>query len=492
MLDPNDWSTFRKNAHELLDAAIDKMENNRSERVWTSTPTNIRELFSNSSTSLIGAPINSISIENVAKILKDILPYGVGNTHPRFFGWVHGSGSISSLLAEIICSSMNVNSGGRDTISPIIEKEVISWMIHHFQFPQDISSGIIVSGTSMATIIALKIAKDSIIIKNKNLFKDANNYTKFVGYCSEQGHSCIKRAFDLLGFDKNALRMISCNSDFTINTQKLDQTIQNDINNNFIPFIIVGTVGSVNVGSIDSLIILKEISLKYNCWFHIDGAFGGSLIFSNSYKYKINGIENADSIAFDFHKWIHINYDAGFILIRDSIKHRNSFSARPEYLRSLDHGIAGGDFWGVDYGPELSRSFRALKVWTHFKLHGTKLIGDSIDMNIDLAQYLYQLITKDSKYCNILESLAPVTLQINVFRYIGNNNNNFMLDKLNEKIIIECQNSGIAVPSSTNINGKVAIRVNITNHRTTREDLDLFIATIIELGKKFENMDFIK
>merc|ERR1712070_160043 len=109
-------------------------------------------------------------------------------------------------------------------------------------------------------------------------------------------------------------------------------------------------------------------------------------------------------------------------------------------------------------------------------------------MNIDLAQYLYQLITKDSKYCNILESLAPVTLQINVFRYIGNNNNNFMLDKLNEKIIIECQNSGIAVPSSTNINGKVAIRVNITNHRTTREDLDLFIATIIELGKKFENM----
>ena len=156
-MDPTDWSSFRKNAHELLDVAIDKMENyKKEERVWTPTPIDIRDKFNQPN-----APEDGNSFENVVSRLSEILPYGVGNTHPRFFGWVHGSGSCSSLLAEIISASMNVNSGGRETISPIIEQQVIRWMINQFKFPYT-SSGIIVSGTSIATIIALKIARDHI------------------------------------------------------------------------------------------------------------------------------------------------------------------------------------------------------------------------------------------------------------------------------------------------------------------------------------------
>jgi len=449
----------------MLDAAIDKLMQASEGRVWTALP--------DAQTALInsGLPIDETSAEDIQKELESFLPYGVGNTHPRFFGWVHGAGAPSGIMAEIAAGAMNVNAGGRNHISPVIEQQVIKWSAEMMGMPEG-ASGLVVSGTSMATIIALKAARDKFI---ENAGAKGVPLGHLIGYTSEQTHSCVARAFDMLGLGKDNLRKVKCNDAFEIDLAALRKMMAEDGAAGRKPFVIVGTAGAVNMGAIDDLEALADIAASENVWLHIDGAFGATAILSEHARARLTGLARADSLAFDFHKWLQVNYDAGCVLIRDAQAHRNAFADRPDYLRGAEEGLAGGAFWAVDYGPELSRGFRALKVWAHLKEHGVKKLGEVIDRNIEQAQYLEQKIKASSK----LEMLAPVPLNICCFRYKFDSKN---IDALNEALVVKLQQSGTAVTSTTRIDGALAIRVNITNHRTRFKDLDMVVDAVETLG----------
>lgn len=467
-LDPDDWDSFRNSAHRLLDDALDEMESFREGRVWTPMPDTMKSDLN------VDLPKAGISHEELRTMLADLLPYGVGNTHPRFFGWVHGAGNPGGVLAEIIGATMNVNLGGRDHGAIYVEKQVIEWCRQMMGFPEE-AGGLIVSGTSMATIIALKVARD----QRLDFFSREEGLQghKLVGYASEQAHSCQGRAFDLLGLGSDALRKIPCDDYFQMDLHALKKAIRDDLDQGFEPFVVIGTAGSVNVGAIDDLESLAEIADKENLWFHIDGAFGATAIICDDLRPRLKGLDRADSLAFDFHKWLQVNYDAGCVLVRSGKEQFRSFSGRAEYLREASKGLAAGSFWPVDFGPELSRGFRALKIWAHFLEHGTEKLAAVIKENCNQAKYLEKRV-QDSEY---LELLAPVALNITCFRYLAEGVD---LNTLNKNIVISLQESGIAAPSTTVLNGLVAIRVNITNHRTSFADIDLLISEIEKTGRE--------
>ncbi len=463
-LDPKDWDAFRASAHAMLDASIDKLTNASEGRVWTPLPDAQRNTIE------CMLPQSGSTTEDIQQELESFLQFGVGNTHPRFFGWVHGAGAPSGLMAEIAAGAMNVNAGGRDHVAPIVERQVISWAAEMVGMPKE-TSGLIVSGTSMATVIALKTARDQRV---ENARLQGVPQGKLVGYTSLQTHSCVAQAFDILGLGKDALRKVSCNDAFEMDVAVLKDIIAKDKAAGLTPFLIVGTAGAVNMGAIDDLEQVADVAAQNDMWFHVDGAFGATANIGKHAKSRLTGLSRADSLAFDFHKWLQVNYDAGCVLIRDETAHKQSFSDRPEYLRGAERGLAGGAFWAVDYGPELSRGFRALKVWAHLKEHGINALADVIDCNIEQAQYLESLVNASNK----LEMLAPVPLNICAFRYVFEDNN----DALNEEIVVRLQESGVAVPSTTVINGQMAIRVNLTNHRTRNSDLDTLVEAITKIG----------
>ncbi|MBL4806029.1 MAG: aminotransferase class V-fold PLP-dependent enzyme [Rhodobacteraceae bacterium] len=446
-LDPDDWPAFRATAHQMLDAALDKMQTATEGRVWTPLPDDLKQSFE------ADLPVQGAGIADTVERMKDLLPYGVGNTHPRFFGWVHGAGSTSGLVADIAAAAMNANLGGRDHGAMYVEKQVVEWVRQMFDFP-DTASGLVVSGTSMATIIALKVARDQ-------------HQGQLVGYTSTQAHACAVRAFDLLGLGKDALRLIPVNAAFEMDITALKSAITADRAARLTPFCVVGTAGTVNVGAFDDLTAIADIAATENLWFHVDGAFGASGVLSEALRPKLRGIERADSIAFDFHKWLHVNYDAGFVLVRDGEAHRQAFSDRPEYLAEAARGLAAGNPWPVEYGPELSRGFRALKIWAQINEHGVDRLGQAITRNVEQAKLLERLVLDHPK----LEMVAPVAAQIVCFRHVGS-------DELNAEIVLRLQESGIAAPSTTQINGQLAIRVNITNHRTTDDDLLILVEAV--------------
>ncbi|MEL6829838.1 MAG: pyridoxal-dependent decarboxylase, partial [Pseudomonadota bacterium] len=226
--------------------------------------------------------------------------------------------------------------------------------------------------------------------------------------------------------------------------------------------------------AIDDLDRLASLAQSENLWFHVDGAFAACAKTSATLAPRLRGIERADSLAFDFHKWMHVNYDAGCVLIRDEQAHRQAFAKRPDYLVSGGTALAGGEPWPVDFGPELSRCFRALKVWAHLLEHGTEKIGRSIEKNCAQAAHLGQLTSAHSKF----ELLAPVSLNICCLRYIAPDMTDDDLDELNNRIVERVQADGVAAPSTTRIHGKLAIRVNITNHRTETSDIEILFEAL--------------
>lgn len=471
-LDPGDWKTFRAQAHRMLDAAVDKMERNREGRVWTEMPAKMKADFQ------APLPTEGIGAEATQARMQALLPYGVGNTHPRFFGWVHGSGTPGNLIAEMAASAINANLGGRDHGAMYVEKQVVNWCRELFQFPET-SSGLIVTGTSVATIVALKTARDRCFdFASRKHGLQSTNKPQLVGYTSAQTHSCVARAFDILGLGSDALRKIAVNDRFEIDTAALKNAIDQDKAAGLTPFAIIGTAGAVNVGAIDDLDTLADIAQAEGMWFHIDGAFGAFGVLSERLRPRLGGIKRADSLAFDFHKWLHVNYDAGFILMRSEDAHRRAFSERPEYLKGAERGLAAGNPWPVEYGPELSRGFRALKVWAQLAEHGTHKLGALITQNCEQASYLADLVAAHAH----MEVMAPVTMNICCFRYTAPDLEISAVDALNDEIVIRLQLEGIAAPSTTIVNGRKAIRVNITNHRTTRADLALLVREVERLA----------
>ena len=472
-LDPENWGEFTANAHQMLDLALAHLKSSRDRPVWKPVPDIVKQELQEP------LPIEAQGPRKVSDDITNlVLPYGTGNTHPKFFGWVHGSGTPSGIIAEMMAAAINANLGGRDHAAIYVERQVIQWCREIFEFPE-CASGLVVSGTSMASLIALKTARDKALgVKVRHTGISVYG-ARLTAYASAQAHACISKTFDILGLGQDALRSIPVDASYKMDIVALRKAIEKDIAGGHQPFCIVGTAGSVNTGSIDDLESLSEIANKYDLWLHVDGAFGALGWLCDEIRPQLKGLNKAHSIAFDFHKWMHVNYDAGFVLIRDGKAHQQSFSSRPDYLAAEERGLAGGNPWFCEYGLELSRGFRALKVWWQFKEQGLARIAEKISDNCQQAKHLASLVEQNHN----LELMAPVALNITCFRFVAPDFTGAELDKLNKEIVIRLQELGLAAPSTTVLQGKLAIRVNITNHRTRMRDCDELISACIELGK---------
>ncbi|NQV98734.1 MAG: cytochrome D ubiquinol oxidase subunit I [Rhodospirillales bacterium] len=474
-LDPEDWPAFRARAHRMLDAALDHAQGASQGPVWTAVPAAVKAALASP------VPMEAEGTDRAcADLLAQVLPYGTGNTHPRFFGWVHGAGAPGGIIAEAMAAAMNSNLGGRDHGANYVEHQVIDWVKKLFGFP-DSASGLVVSGTSMATIIALsaaRYAKAGYDVRRDGIRSDR---ARLVGYASSEAHSCIARAFDMLGLGMDALRKVPVDSHFRMNMAALKAAIAEDLAAGLQPFVVIGSPATVNTGAIDDLDAIADICHANDLWFHVDGAFGAVAALSEKLKARFRGIERADSLALDFHKWMHVPYDAGFVLVRSEDAHRNAFSLRPEYLTAQPRGLAAGNPWFCEYGPELSRGFRALKVWFHIKEHGIRRIAEKVEDNCRQAAYLGDLVSRHPD----LELAVPVSLNICCFRFVAPDLPGPALDRLNADIVMDLQEGGIAAPSTTKIAGQLMIRVNITNHRTRLADMDILVDEVVRLGRVY-------
>jgi glutamate/tyrosine decarboxylase-like PLP-dependent enzyme len=467
-LDPTDWAAFRAQAHLMLDDMLGYIEKIRERPVWQPIPEAVRARF-RSPAPRVGEELAQVH----AEFMQDVLPFTQGNVHPGFMGWVNGGGTPVGMVAEMLAAGLNANLGGRDHIPVEVERQVTAWVSEIFGFPQG-ATGLFVTGTSMANLIAVLIARDSALGFEVRASGVAAEPRRLTAYTSNAVHGCVPKAMDIAGLGSDALRMIPTDSRFRIDLAALAEAIQRDREAGFTPFLVVGTAGTVNTGAVDDLAGLADLCQREKLWFHVDGAFGALARLAPDLAPKLNGIERADSVAFDFHKWGQAPYDAGFILVRDGEAHKNAFTLPAAYLQRAERGLAAGSPWPCDFGPDLSRGFRALKVWFTLKVYGTEALGASISRCCALARYLEERIAATPE----LELIAPVELNIVCFRYRTEDTN-----RVNDAIVVALQESGVVAPSTTRIAGRTAIRAAIVNHRTSRAEIDALVDGVLAQGR---------
>jgi aromatic-L-amino-acid decarboxylase len=468
-LDPADWTQVRALGHRMLDDMFDYIQHIRQRPAWQPIPSAVRARFRDP---LPSAPADLESVYH--DFTQLILPFSTGNVHPAFMGWVHGGGSVTGMLAEMLAGGLNANLGGRDHIPIEVEKQVIEWTRQMFGFPEG-ASGLFVTGTSMANFVALLVARTEALGPDARRSGVSGCGKALVAYTSVAAHGCIRKAMEMSGLGANALRTIPVDPAGRMCIADLRRSVATDRAAGLEPFLLVGTAGTVDIGAIDPLDELADLASEEGLWFHVDGAFGALAILAPDLAPLLKGMELADSIAVDFHKWAQVPYDAGFVLVRNGKRHFETFASAAAYLRKETRGAAAGVAWPCDFGPDLSRGFRALKTWFTFKVYGTKQLGAGISRSCALARYLERRVNETSQ----LELAAPVQLNIVCFRYRSEDS-----DRVNADIVADLHESGIAVPSTTTINGRLVIRAAIVNHRTETRDLDALVAAVVEFGNR--------
>jgi aromatic-L-amino-acid decarboxylase len=477
-LDPDDWESMRKLGHKMLDDMMDYIKTVRERPAWQHVPERVKAHF-RSAVPHDPQPPEEIYEEFVEKVL----PYPMGNIHPRFWGWILGTGTVMGAFAELLAASMNTNTGGgANHVANHVEKQVVDWIKEMLEYPTS-ASGVLTSGCSAANIIGLTVARNAkagFDLRRKGVQRAPQ---RMMLYASQEVHSSIQKAVELLGLGSEALRLLPVNDYFQIDIETLKTAIAKDREDGYLPFCVVGAAGTTNTGGIDDLEALADLCQQENLWFHVDGAFGAWAKIAPKARNKVVGIERADSLALDLHKWMYMPYEIGCILVRHEKQHRKVFSLTPDYLAHGEGrlGLTGGDLpWFSDYGFQLSRGFRALKAWMSLKEHGSRKYARIIQQNIDQAVYLGDLVNASPE----LELSAPVTLNVVCFRYVAPTMDDAELDELNRRIAIELQEQGVAVLSSTVICGKIVLRAANTNHRSRREDFDILVREVLRIGRE--------
>jgi aromatic-L-amino-acid decarboxylase len=464
-LDPADWPATRAQGHRMLDDLFDHLEHLRSVPVWRPIPPEVRRRF-RSDVPTAPTPLEAAH----AIFMRDVLPYGGGNLHPGFMGWVQGAGAPVGMLAEMLAAGLNANLGGRDHMPIEVERQVIDWLREVVGFPQG-AGGLLVTGASMANFIGVLVARQS--AQGADVRRKGLQGARLAGYASAATHACVPRAFEMAGLGSEALRRVPIDRAHRIDIGALRAAIAADRSAGLKPFLLVGSAGTVDVGAIDDLAAMADIAEGEGLHFHIDGAFGALGVLAPELRPLLVGLDRAGSLAFDLHKWAQVPYDAGVILVRDGALQRATFAADAAYLQRDRRGLAGGDWWPCDDGPELSRGFRALKAWFTLKVLGTEALGAAIARSCALAKDLERRIAAAPK----LELLAPVPLNIVCFRYACDD-----ADRVNRTIVADLQEAGEAAPSLTVIDGKVAIRAALFNHRSDERDIEALVRGVLAFG----------
>ena len=472
-LDPEDWDELRHLGHHMLDDMFDHLRTVRERPVWRPFPEDAKRRLAEPVPHQ-GHPADEV----YAQFQRDVLPYPPGNTHPRFWGWVIGTGTPLAMLADMLASGMNPQAAGIQEGARYVEERVIAWLAELMGFPTD-SSGLLLSGGSMANLVALAVARQAkagFDVRDQGMGDGAPS---LIVYASTEVHSSVRKAVELMGMGRRQLRLIPVDAEYRIRLDELRAAITEDRRLGRRPICVVGNAGTVNTGATDDLEALAQLCRAEGLWFHVDGAFGALVALVPALKPLIRGLEAADSVAFDLHKWGYLPFEVGCTLVRHGDVHRDTFAVAPSYLGATPRGAAAGGVLFADLGLQLSRGFRALKVWMAFKTHGVDEIGRLIAQNVDQIRYLVSLVDAEPS----LERLAPAPLNICCFRYTAPELDADSLNAVNQEILWRLQESGVALPSHTLLDGKFAIRVANTNQRSRREDFDLLIRTVVELGR---------
>jgi len=467
-LDPDDWTDIRALGHRMLDDMFDYLEGIRERPVWQQMPPQAKESLR------APLPRGPGSLADAYRTLQDnVIPYTVGNPHPGFMGWVHGAGTPVGMLAEMIAGGLNANVGGRNQAPVEVERQVSTWMASLFGFPES-ARGVFVTGTSIANFMGVVVARTNALgrdVRAQGLAAHAD----LRAYASVEAHGCIAKAMDMAGFGTDALRTVRIDAEGRMDLTDLAAQVDADRANGLRPFLVVASAGTVNTGAIDPLAALAAFAHERGMWLHVDGAYAALGMLAPDVAPLLAGIERADSIAFDFHKWGQVPYDAGYFMARDGDRMLDAFAAPAAYLQRAGRGLAAGTAWPCDVGPDLSRGFRALKTWLTFQVYGADAIGRSISATCAMARHLAQRVAAEPE----LELVAPVTLNIVCFRYVCAD-----AERVNREIVLALYDEGRVAPSATTLDGRYAVRAAIVNHRTGPADVDALVDAVLRAGRR--------
>jgi glutamate/tyrosine decarboxylase-like PLP-dependent enzyme len=470
-LDPDDWGAALEAAQRIVADSVRYLSDIRDRPVWRDMPEEVKASF--------GAPPprTSAPLGDVYREVADkVMPYPMGNVHPRFWAWYMGASNFTGALGDFLAAIQGSNLGGGNHAAALLDQQVVGWFKSMMGLPAS-ASGTLVSGGSMANIIGLTVARNvkaGVDVREHGVAA-IEKPLRFYG--SDQLHACHRKAMEALGLGNRALRRIATDSGLRIDVAALRGAIAEDRAAGLLPACVIATAGTVNTGAIDDLQALAVLAAQEDLWLHVDGCIGALIAIAPQNAHRVVGIEKADSIALDPHKWLHAPFEAGCALVRDASVHRNAFAVTPEYLETAPRGLAAAP-WLNDYGLQTTRGFRALKIWMALKEHGVEKFGRLIDQNIAQGHYLGALIEAEP----LLEMVSPPTINIVCFRYRPAAMDANGLKKLNTEIMLRLQEQGIAALSDTTVHGEHCLRVAINNHRTRREDLDLLVRETIRLG----------
>lgn len=470
-LDPANWEEMRRLGHEMVDTMLDHLRGIGAQPSWKKVPAEVITAMRQP------VPREGQGLRSVYEdFLTHVLPYNVNNVHPRFWAWVEGGGTPAGMLADMLASGMNANLAIGDQAPVYVERQVLDWSKELFGFPAE-ASGILTSGGSMANITALIVARNhfSPAIKAKGLQGAVLRI-----YGSGETHNCVVKGVEAIGIGGENFVRVPVDDNYRIRVDLLESQIAADRAAGYLPFCIVGNAGTVNTGAVDDLDALADIASREGCWFHVDGAFGAIPYILPEWAGVLGGLRRADSLSFDFHKWLYVNYEVGCVLIRDEKAHLGAFSAPAPYLLKHDRGLAGGVTPFSGYGLELSRGFKALKVWMLLKEHGVEKYGRMVRQNLEQAEFLGSLVSAEQE----LELLVEVSMNIVCYRYNPGGLEDSELNLLNKEILMRLHEEGIASPSYTLLKGRYAIRVAITNHRSRRADFVVLAKETVRLGQE--------
>jgi aromatic-L-amino-acid decarboxylase len=421
--------------------------------------------------------------EILAEFARDVEPYPFGNGHPRFYGWVNSPPSVMGIFAEALAAAMNPSVAGGNHAATYVERQVLNWFKSLLGFPAS-GMGLLVSGGSIATLTGLAVARHVQLTAKLGVDVRAAGLHS-VGrhlrvYTSPEGHSCIRKAVELLGLGSDNLRLVPVDAQRCMQAHALEAAIQQDLADGHLPIAVAASAGTTNSGAIDPLTALRHLCDRYGLWLHVDGAYGAPAILSSRYRQELEPIALADSVALDPHKWLYIPVEAGLVLIRDGQAMRDTFSLVPPYLRN--DGTTDEIFglpWFSEYGVQQTRGFRALKVWMSLKHHGLSGYTEAIERDLALAEHFAHLVDASPDLQRLAAGLSVVCFRYAPPQWRADAKR---LDALNKTLLETLQRHGQAFLSSTTLDGTFVLRACIINPRTTPEDLEYLVTLVRELG----------
>ena len=476
-----DLETFRLLGHQAVEMATHYLDSMRERPVFQPMTPDERQALLDAALSLEGVAPEHLLLE----IEERIFSHPMGNGHPRFFGWVNSPPAVLGALADFLASVLNPSCAGGDHAAIYLEHAVIRWLMELLDFPREESYGLLVSGGSIATLTGLAAARhwaasqDGWDIRADGL---QGPHPQLVLYTSDEGHSCIRKSVELLGLGSRALRILPTDAAFRMDATTLRETIDADRAAGLRPFCVVASAGTTNTGSIDPLAELADLCAEEKLWLHVDGAYGALGKLDSAVASSFVGLERADLLAIDPHKWLSVPVECGCVLVRNGKLLRESFSLVPSYLQMEEgRGIAGLP-WFSEYGFQQTRGFRALKLWSVLQSAGRRGLEQRVHRHNALARYLATLLDSAPDF----ERLAPVSLSVVCFRYVPPDlqGNEEAIEQLNRALVPLIQESGEAFLTGTVLHNHFSLRACILHDATTEADLEAVLEIVRRLAEQ--------